>query len=116
MEEQVQITITSGSTARSYDAATGREAVRMWFDDVKTGKIALSELGVMGEWSDGSESIPFRIVPALVACGYLTHSQMPKLFKLAGLDFTSSELTEMVNADAWMVRLDSDIKEVTTVQ
>jgi hypothetical protein len=104
----MKIRITTRDVDRTYEAGTGQRAIQLFFDDVKTGKIAVSELGVIGEWYDDEldqhkPGIPFRIVPALVNCGLLAHSEMPRLFKEAELDFTSDELQQMIAEDRWMV-------------
>lgn len=107
----MKITITTGDLSFDYEAATGQEAVQMFFDDVVAGKIEIAELGSIGEWNDGKESYPFRITPALYRCGLITHSQMCNLFKLCELYFTSSEIAGMVIADSWMVRQGGNIPE-----
>jgi hypothetical protein len=112
----MKIEISSGQFRRIYNAPSGHDAVRKFFDQIVAGKISLADLGLIGEWADAKESHPFRIVPALCKAGFITWSQMENLHKLAGVGFTQAELAQMVNADSWMVRASTDVEEVTTVQ
>ena len=112
----MKIQITTGDVARSYSAATGQEAIQLFFDQVRAGEIKVADLGFIGEWTDGQESYPFRIMPALYKAGVITWSQMENLHKLAELNFNPSELLEMAALDAWMVRSDNDVKEISSIQ
>lgn len=99
----MEITITSGSQTRIYNEPTGQEAVKMFICDVRDGKISISGLGAIGEWTDGQQDYPFRVLPALFISGLITRGQMCNLFKLADLTFTDAEIDQMVEADTWMV-------------
>jgi hypothetical protein len=98
------ITISTKDLELTYSASTGREAVQMFFDDIKTDKIALSDLGILGSWSDGHETYPFRLAPALFKCGLLSRKELLALFQRAELEFDHADIEAMTNSDSWMVR------------
>jgi hypothetical protein len=100
----MRIRISAGDWGGEYEAATGPEAIVLFFDDVLAGKIKLCQLGLAGNWSDGGEPIPFRIAPALFKAGRLNARDLAASFQAAGLDFEPAEIMSIVTADAWMVR------------
>lgn len=99
-----QVTVTTKDLRLEFDAATGQEAVQMFFDDVKSGKVDIHDLGFIGTWTDGKEDHPFRIGPALFKCGLLSEEDLKASFAAAELEFDSAQIEAMANADAWMVR------------
>jgi hypothetical protein len=102
----MDITITTKNLCRVYEATNGQEAIKLFFDDVRAGKVPLDELGFIGSWTDGKESYPFRTGPALFKCGLITRQQIEASFERAEIAFTPVEIEAMADADAWMVRHD----------
>lgn len=109
----IEVVITTNKSIWPYDAETGQEAVQMFFDEIRSGNIELSELGFIGSWHDGENDYPFRIGPALFKCGLLNYEDLLATFEREGLDFTSDQVSQMIQADAWMVRQDLDAESLT---
>lgn len=112
----MDITITTKGQNYYYKAATGQEAVQMFFDHVKDGTIDLEALGFIGTWHKGGSSHPFRTGPALFKAGMLTREQLDESFVSAGLEFDPSEIAAMAQADCWMVRVDPSTQEIAALQ
>lgn len=100
------ITITTKDVRRAYEAASGPEAVQMFWDDLRSGEISLQDVGILGRWHNepDDEGVPFRIAPAAWRCGLITQQQAVDVFANAELFFTPREIADMAQADAWMIR------------
>jgi hypothetical protein len=98
------IRISTKDVDRTYDAVDGREAVQMFFDDIRSRKIHIDDLGLIGEWSNGSKSVPFRIAPSVYRLGLITQEEAIAAHELAGLPIDATVLKVIADMDAWMVR------------
>lgn len=98
------IRVAAGDWIGNYKTTDGREAIKMFFRDILSGKIKFCQLSPLGTWlrNDGEE-IPFRIAPAMFKAGKLTMEGLVATLKQCDLDFTRRELKEMVKADSWML-------------
>lgn len=113
----MKVKIKTALLEKEYEAPDGQTATQLFFDDIRSGKIAIGDLAVIGTWDDGAaDVVPFRIGPALIHCGLLTHEQVVDSMYNTGYKFTVDEVKEMVQQDAWMVREDPEVNEIEGVQ
>jgi hypothetical protein len=100
----MKVRITTKKHTFDFHASTGTEAVQLFFDDVKSGKVDIHDLGLIGTWTDGINAHAFRMGPALFKCGLLSETDLEAGLKVAGIEFDSADFAAAVSADAWMVR------------
>lgn len=100
----MKIRITAGDWGGDYEAASGKEAIKAFFQDIMAGRIKLCQLSPLGFWtrSDG-EKIPFRIAPALFKAGRMTAEGLVSTFRSVDLDFDPEQIAAMVSQDSWMI-------------
>ena len=103
--------IVTGDWGGNYEAQSSQDAIRLFFADIKAGRIKLCQLGLLGEWSAAKRTpIQFRIAPALFKAGLLSGDGLVASFRSAGLEFEPVEIMSMVTADAWMVGLSAEVE------
>ncbi len=100
----MKIKITAGDFGADYEAENGQAAIKLFFQEILSGRVKLDRLSPLGEWNDGTEPIPFRIAPALFKAGRLTAAELVATFRACDLDFEPIEIMSMAQADAWMIR------------
>jgi hypothetical protein len=100
----MRIAISTKGVDRTYDAVNAIEAVQMFFDDIRDRKIGVDDLGLIGEWSNGALTVPFRIAPSVYRLGLITESQAIDAHERAGLPIDATVLKVIADMDSWMIR------------
>ena len=86
-----------------YEVENGFQAIKCFFEDVRSKKIGIDKLGAIGFWlrADG-EQIPFRILPTLFNLGIISAETYRRSTEQLGFNMEPEELFELAVKDGWM--------------
>ena len=99
----MKVRISTKDVKREYDIENHFQAIKSFFSEIKNGKIALDELGLIGYCvPDNDENRPFRIPPSLYSLGLIDKETLEAtLAQIAPMNW--SEIEKIIKADKWMV-------------